>query len=327
MHGAVALRAALPIGPLDGHVPLAVGPPPGLVCDGLDRDDFGVEGDAVAQAESGLMSVTGAAGGPAVRLGVAIADIATGMFAFQGMLLALIARATTGRGQLVDVGLLDAATALLTYQASRYFATGEIPARAGNRHMSIAPYDTFDTADSVWVANGGDDTVTQIDRSSGEVVRTVGVGRRPLGIAVGLGAVWVTSYDDDTLTVLDSATGARSGPAIPVGHQPRGVAVAAGGIWVANAGDGTVTRLDARTATEIGSPTPVGRDPRDLAVRGSALWVAAAGDDQVVRIDARSGRPGRPIAVGDDPIGIAVGRRAVWTANYRDGTLSRIRLR
>ena len=201
----------------------------------------------------------------------------------------------------------------------------------GDRRITIpvgdAPEELAIGGRSVWVANGGDDTVTQIDRSSGAVVRTVRVGGRPLGIAVGLGAVWVTSYDDDTLTVLDAATGARSGPAIPVGHQPRGVAVAAGGIWVANAGDGTVTRLDARTATEIGSPTPVGKDPRDLAVHGNALWVAAAGDDQVVRIDARSGEPGRPIDVGDDPIGIAVGRRAVWTANFRDGTLSRIRLR
>jgi formyl-CoA transferase/CoA:oxalate CoA-transferase len=113
--------------------------------------------DAVAQAESGLMSVTGLPESEPVRLGVAIADLAAGMFAFQGLLLALIARGRTGRGQHVDVGLLDAATALLTYQASRYFAAGAAPVRSGNRHMSIAPYDTFDAADGRLVLAVGTD--------------------------------------------------------------------------------------------------------------------------------------------------------------------------
>ncbi|HUF46679.1 MAG TPA: CoA transferase, partial [Vicinamibacterales bacterium] len=113
--------------------------------------------DAVAQAEGGLMSITGDAAGPGVRLGVAIADIAAGMFAFQGLLLALIARGATGRGQHVDVSLLDSVAALLTYQASRYFATGESPPRAGNRHLTIAPYDTFDAADGVVVLAVGND--------------------------------------------------------------------------------------------------------------------------------------------------------------------------
>jgi len=113
--------------------------------------------DAVAQAEGGLMSITGTSDGPPVRLGVAVADIASGMFAFQGLLLALIARSTSGRGQLVDVSLLDSVTALLTYQAARKFATGETPVRTGNRHMTIAPYDTFDTAGGVLVLAVGND--------------------------------------------------------------------------------------------------------------------------------------------------------------------------
>jgi formyl-CoA transferase/CoA:oxalate CoA-transferase len=114
--------------------------------------------DAVAQAEGGLMSITGTSDGPPVRLGVAVADIASGMFAFQGLLLALIARGTSGRGQHVDVSLLDSVTALLTYQAARQFATGETPVRTGNRHMTIAPYDTFDTADGVVVLAVGNDS-------------------------------------------------------------------------------------------------------------------------------------------------------------------------
>jgi formyl-CoA transferase/CoA:oxalate CoA-transferase len=107
------------------------------------------------------MSITGDADRPGVRLGVAIADIASGMFAFQGLLLALLARARTGRGQWVDVSLLDSVAALLTYQASRHFATGEVPARAGNRHLTIAPYDTFETADGVMILAIGNDTLWQ----------------------------------------------------------------------------------------------------------------------------------------------------------------------
>jgi formyl-CoA transferase/CoA:oxalate CoA-transferase len=113
--------------------------------------------DAVAQAEGGLMSITGTADGPAVRLGVAIADISAGMFAYQGLLAALIARGRTGRGQRVDVGLLDAVTSLLTYQASRHLATGVVPGRTGNRHATIAPYDTFDTSNGVLVLAVGND--------------------------------------------------------------------------------------------------------------------------------------------------------------------------
>lgn len=113
--------------------------------------------DAMMQGEAGLMSITGAADGPPYRLGVAIADIATGMFAVQGILAALYAREKTGRGQLVDIAMLDSVTALLTYQASIAFATGATPTRMGNRHPSIAPYDTFPTADGDFVLSVGND--------------------------------------------------------------------------------------------------------------------------------------------------------------------------
>jgi formyl-CoA transferase/CoA:oxalate CoA-transferase len=122
---------------------------------GPRRDEAGY--DAVAQAEGGLMSVTGTADGPAVRVGVAIADIASGMFAFQGLLLALLAKARTGRGQHVDVGMLDVVAALMSYQAGRYLVTGDSPPRSGNRHLTIAPYDTFDTSDGVLVLAVGND--------------------------------------------------------------------------------------------------------------------------------------------------------------------------
>lgn len=113
--------------------------------------------DAVTQAESGLMSITGPEGGQPVRLGVAIADIIAGMYAAQGVLLAIIAKQRTGRGQLVDISMLDTAASVLTYQASAWFATGTPNTRLGNRHPSIAPYDTFATADGMLVLAVGND--------------------------------------------------------------------------------------------------------------------------------------------------------------------------
>jgi len=113
--------------------------------------------DLVAQAEGGLMSITGMPDGPPVRLGVAIGDMSAGMFAFHGLLLALLARARTGRGQWVDVSLLDTVAAFLSFQAERHLAAGEHPTRTGNRHMSIAPYDTFEAADGTLVLAVGND--------------------------------------------------------------------------------------------------------------------------------------------------------------------------
>lgn len=113
--------------------------------------------DAMVQAEGGLMSITGSPDQPPVRLGVAISDIAAGMFTMQGILLALIARATTGRGQRVDISMFDATIALLTYQAQRTLVTGVAPARSGNRHASIAPYDTFAVSDGTLVLAVGND--------------------------------------------------------------------------------------------------------------------------------------------------------------------------
>ena len=115
--------------------------------------------DAVMQAEGGLMSITGEADGPALRLGVAITDIVSGLFAAQGVMAALIAREQTGRGQQVDIGMLDATAALLTYQAGNYFVSGQVPARLGNRHPTIVPYESFHASDGEFVIAGGNDEI------------------------------------------------------------------------------------------------------------------------------------------------------------------------
>jgi crotonobetainyl-CoA:carnitine CoA-transferase CaiB-like acyl-CoA transferase len=126
---------------------------------GPRRDEPGY--DAVMQAEGGLMSITGERDGPPYRLGVAITDIVSGLFAAQGVLAGLVSRTTTGRGQRVDIGMLDATAALLTYQAGAFFVSGEVPARMGNRHPTITPYESFETADGDLVIAGGNDDLWQ----------------------------------------------------------------------------------------------------------------------------------------------------------------------
>ena len=113
--------------------------------------------DAVMQGEGGLMSITGAPDGPGYRLGIAIVDIVSGMFSAYGIAVALLARERTGRGQYIDVGMLDSVAALLTYQAGIHFTTGEAPGRLGNRHPSITPYETLDAADGELVVAVGND--------------------------------------------------------------------------------------------------------------------------------------------------------------------------
>ena len=123
---------------------------------GPRKDEAGY--DAVMQAEGGLMSVTGDADRPGYRLGVAITDMVAGLYCSQGVTAALLARERSGEGQRVDIGMLDTTAALLTYQAANWFATGQTPQRRGNRHATIAPYETFTTADGeIVVAVGNDD--------------------------------------------------------------------------------------------------------------------------------------------------------------------------
>ncbi len=107
--------------------------------------------DMMAQAESGIMSLTGEPNGRPMRAGVPIADLATAMLAAYGITLALFQRERTGRGQEVRTSLLEASLSLVSYQAVRYLLTGEPSQRFGNAHPSIVPYDTYATADG-WIA-------------------------------------------------------------------------------------------------------------------------------------------------------------------------------
>lgn len=103
--------------------------------------------DVMIQGEAGLMSITGFPDGPPQRVGVAIADLLGGFHAVEGILLALLVRNQTGKGQFVDVSLMDSIISILTYQAGNFLATGDAPQRVGNRHPMITPYESFETKD------------------------------------------------------------------------------------------------------------------------------------------------------------------------------------
>jgi crotonobetainyl-CoA:carnitine CoA-transferase CaiB-like acyl-CoA transferase len=104
--------------------------------------------DLIVQAESGVMDLTGFPDGPPVKVGNSIADLVAGMSGAHGVTLALLARHRTRRGQKVEVAMLDVMASLLTYQAGMYLNAGRTPARRGNEHPSIVPYEVFKAADS-----------------------------------------------------------------------------------------------------------------------------------------------------------------------------------
>jgi formyl-CoA transferase len=103
--------------------------------------------DLIAQGMSGIMSATGSPEGPPVKVGVPIADLGGALFAAFGILCALRARRTTGRGQFVDTSLFEAGLALSAWEATEYWYTGQIPKRLGTAHRLNAPYQAFRASD------------------------------------------------------------------------------------------------------------------------------------------------------------------------------------
>src|SRR6185503_6169849 len=114
--------------------------------------------DAVIQGEAGIMDMTGFPCGDPTRVGVAITDYLAGLYAVQGILLALTDRHTSGLGQHVDIALFEAMLSVMRLPLSVLLATGHTPTRVGNDHLNIAPYEPLRTKDGliiVAVANPG----------------------------------------------------------------------------------------------------------------------------------------------------------------------------
>ncbi len=113
--------------------------------------------DAAVQAMAGIMSVNGESGGGALRVGLPVVDMVTGLHAVIGVLLALQERQRSGRGQLVEAALYDSGLSLLHPHAANWFMDGRVPGRSGNAHPNIYPYDTLRTAsEPVFVTVGND---------------------------------------------------------------------------------------------------------------------------------------------------------------------------
>jgi crotonobetainyl-CoA:carnitine CoA-transferase CaiB-like acyl-CoA transferase len=113
--------------------------------------------DFIIQGMAGLMSVTGEPGGQPQKVGVAVTDVFTGVYAATAILAALVQRGRTGEGQMIDMALMDVATSIMANQAMNYLATGTAPQKMGNAHPNLAPYAVFDCADG-WIilATGND---------------------------------------------------------------------------------------------------------------------------------------------------------------------------
>lgn len=129
--------------------------------------------DLMVQAMCGLMSITGHAdekpGGGPLKVGVAVIDVFTGLYASNAILAALHARQTTGSGQYIDMALLDVGMAVLANQAAGFLATGKTAGRAGNIHPSLAPYQDFKTSDgNVLLAIGNDGQFARFCGAVGE---------------------------------------------------------------------------------------------------------------------------------------------------------------
>jgi len=109
--------------------------------------------DVIVQGEAGIMDITGPRDGAPYKVGTAVADLVSGLYAVQGILAALYAARSTGQGQHVDISMYEAMASLLTFNAGIYFATGDTPRRRGNEHPTIVPYETFQAADG-WINLG-----------------------------------------------------------------------------------------------------------------------------------------------------------------------------
>ncbi|TKG71150.1 CaiB/BaiF CoA transferase family protein [Prauserella endophytica] len=117
--------------------------------------------DLIAQAMSGVMSVTGDAGGDPVKSGVPVADMSAGLFCAVGILSACLSREVTGQGQAIDTSLYDAALALSIWETSELWATGEAPGRLGSAHRVNAPYQALPTRDGHLTVGANNDRLWQ----------------------------------------------------------------------------------------------------------------------------------------------------------------------
>ncbi len=170
--------------------------------------------------------------------------------------------AVAANGDGVWVAFGDSTVARISTDGTRVLSRGTV----GSQPAAIALGPS-----AVWVANGGGDSISEIDPQTADQVATINVASRPGGIALGANGVWVSAFDDDAVSRV---TGSSS-RTISVGDGPLGIAFGAGSVWVANSRDGTVSRLDPEQGKVVAT-IRVGHRPQGIAVGGGAVWVTVA---------------------------------------------------
>ncbi len=258
--------------------------------------------DLMVQALCGLMSITGHAdgtpGGGPLRMGVAVVDIFTGLYASNAILAALHARAATGAGQYIDMALLDVGMAVLANQASGFLATGVAPQRAGNIHPSLAPYQDFATSDgNVLLAIGNDGQFARFCAAAGQAAwsrderfatNTARVRNRPALLALmeplmrtRTTAAWIALLEDKAVPCgpINTIAQAFDDPQV----RARGLRVELPRWKDGDAGDGIGTvagvasplRLSATPVTYRNAPPALGQHTeevlRELGLDGPAI--------------------------------------------------------
>lgn len=173
--------------------------------------------------------------------------------------------------------------------------------------------------DAVWVANRDDDTVTRLDRATGETTDTIPVGNEPLAIALDpLGQVWVANNEDSTLARIDPRS-RKAVQTLRVGAAPAALAVARGSLWVAETADGSIARIDP-ARRQVAERVPVGGNPISLATNGTMLWVGdiAAPAHTVHRIDLATNREVERFQPTGNVLGMAADETSVWISHPTD---------
>jgi len=200
--------------------------------------------DFMIQGLSGLMSITGMPDGPPVKVGVAVTDVVAGLYATIGILAAVEQRHRTGRGQHVDLALLDSAVALLANQAMNYLATGTPPGRLGNAHPNLVPYDALPVEDGhVIVAVGNDRQFRALAAQLG----LQGLDNNPMfatnaarvenrDVLTGILAEATAAWEADALLATLRSAGVPAGPINDIGDAFEDAQVVARGLKIAPEG-------------------------------------------------------------------------------------------
>ncbi len=226
--------------------------------------------DFIVQGMSGIMDLTGEPAGAPQKIGVAFADIMTGLYAVIAIQAALAMRARTGRGQQIDMALLDTMTGVLANQAMNWFASGVSPTRVGNAHANIAPYAVFPCADGWFILAVGNDAQFRrfCDALGQDALRddprfATNAGRVAFRdvLTAGIEAATRTIPRDTLLAALE-AVGVPAGPINSVAQAFADPQVAARGMAIKSA------RLDGSTVP--GLRTPIRFSDADLAIGRAA---------------------------------------------------------